>query len=66
LTDISLDNAAKVGRIEIPDALNAVATYPIAVVSDTAQPELARAFVDMVLSDQGQATLAKYGFLPAD
>jgi len=66
LTDISLDNAGKVGRLDIPDALNAIATYPIASVSDATQPDLARAFVDLVLSDQGQAILAKYGFLPAD
>jgi len=66
LTDISLDNADKVGRLDIPDALNAVATYPIAVVSDAQQPELAKAFVDLVLSAQGQAIMAKYGFLPAD
>jgi len=49
-----------------PDALNAVATYPIAVVSDAGQRELARAFIDLVLSAQGQATLVKYGFLGAD
>ena len=66
LTDISLDNADKVGRLDIPDALNAVAIYPIAVVSDAAQPELAQAFINLVLSAQGQAILAKYGFLPAD
>ena len=66
LTDISLDNADKVGRLEIPDALNAVATYPIAAVSDAEQPQLARAFIDLVLSTQGQAILAKYGFLAAD
>lgn len=66
LTDISLDNAGKVGRLDIPDALNAVATYPIAAVSDAAQPDLAEAFVEMVVSGRGQAILAKYGFLPAD
>lgn len=66
LTDISLDNAGKVGRLDIPDALNAVATYPIAAVSDAAQPDLAKAFVEMVVSGRGQAILAKYGFLPAD
>ena len=66
LTDVSLDNAGRVGRLDIPDALNAIATYPIASVSDATQPEMAQAFVDLVLSDQGQAILAKYGFLPAD
>jgi molybdate transport system substrate-binding protein len=66
VTDISLDNAGKVGRLDIPDALNVVATYPIAVVSDAQQPELAQAFLDLVLSVQGQQILAEYGFLPAD
>ena len=66
LTDISQANADKVGRLDIPDALNAVATYPIAAVSDAAQPDLAQAFVELVLSEQGQAILAKYGFLPAE
>ena len=64
LTDISRDNAGKVGRLDIPDALNSVATYPIAAVSDSEQPELAQAFVELVLSAQGQGILAKYGFLP--
>jgi len=66
LTDISLHNAGKVGRLEIPDALNATATYPIAKVIDAEQPELAQAFVALVLSAQGQAILTKYGFLAAD
>jgi len=66
LTDVSLDNASKVGRLDIPNALNAVATYPIATVSNATQPELAQAFVDLLLSAQGQEILAKYGFLPAD
>jgi len=66
LTDISQANAGKVGRLDIPDALNTVATYPIAAVSDASQPELAQAFVQLVLSAQGQEILAKYGFLPAN
>ena len=48
--------------IEIPDALQTLATYPIAVAngSNSAGGE---AFVSYVLSSQGQATLAKWGFL---
>jgi molybdate transport system substrate-binding protein len=64
LSDISLDNAGKVGRFEIPDALNSIATYPIAPVSDAAQPELAQAFIELVLSAQGLEILARHGFLP--
>lgn len=51
-----------VSIIEIPDAYNVLASYPLAVLSDAAQPELARAFVDFVLSDEGRAILAKRGF----
>jgi ABC-type molybdate transport system substrate-binding protein len=28
-------------------------------------PELAQQWVDLVLSDEGQGVLAKYGFMPA-
>jgi molybdate transport system substrate-binding protein len=38
-------------------------TYPIALVSHTKQSKNAQAFIDFVLSDPGQAVLAKYGFL---
>jgi molybdate transport system substrate-binding protein len=60
------DSAGKVGRLDIPDALNTIASYPIARVSDSANADQAQAFVEMVLSPAGQAVLAQYGFLPAD
>jgi molybdate transport system substrate-binding protein len=66
VTDISLDKASKVGRIDLPDALNTVATYPIAPVGDAAQPGLAQAFIELVLSAQGQEILSQYGFLPPE
>jgi len=50
--------------LEIPDALNVVAQYPIAPLIDSAQPDLAAAFVDLVLSEEGQAVLVEYGFGP--
>lgn len=65
-TDISTDAAGKVGRIEIPDALNVIAVYPIAALNDSPNPDLANAFVALVLSPQGQEVLAKYGFLKPD
>ena len=37
-------------------------TYPIAVTAQTKQAAQANAFVQYVLSTEGQATLAKYGF----
>jgi molybdate transport system substrate-binding protein len=60
-------NAAsdKLGKMDIPDALNTVAVYPIAPISDSKNPALAKAFVALVLSPDGQAVMAKYGFVTA-
>jgi molybdate transport system substrate-binding protein len=63
-TDITASAAEKTKSITIPDGLNVIAKYPIAVVSDSQNMPLARAFVDLLLSAEGQAVLAKYGFLP--
>ena len=62
-TDITGDAVSQVGQIEIPDALNVIAVYPIAVLKDSPNQEMAKAFVDLVLSPQGQSLLAKYGFM---
>jgi molybdate transport system substrate-binding protein len=64
VTDITPDAAGRVGKIEIPDALNTIATYPIAPISDSKNAALAKAFVALVLSPEGQQVLAKYGFIP--
>ncbi len=53
-----------VASLEIPDALNVLAEYPIAALNDSAHSDLAAAFVDYVLSPEGQAVLADYGFGP--
>ncbi|MCC6169783.1 MAG: molybdate ABC transporter substrate-binding protein [Caldilineaceae bacterium] len=63
-SDIAAGSADQVGQIEIPDALNTVAAYPIAPVADADHPDLAQAFVDLVLSPAGQAVLARHGFVP--
>jgi iron complex transport system substrate-binding protein len=65
-SDISQDNAGKVGRLDIPDSLNTVADYPIAPVADAANPELARTFIDFVRGTEGQAILASYNFIPVE
>ena len=63
-TDAAAETAGKIAQIPIPDALNVIAVYPIAPISDSTNPALAKAFVDLVLSPQGQAVMAKYGFIP--
>lgn len=51
--------------LPIPDALNVVASYPLAPIANSAQAELAAQFIALVLSPEGQAVLARYGFDPA-
>jgi molybdate transport system substrate-binding protein len=65
VSDVTPDAAAKIGILAIPDALNTVATYPIAPIIGSKHPDLAKAFVALVLSAGGQAVMAKYGFIPA-
>ena len=64
-SDVTPDVAERLHTLPIPAAVNPRASYPIAVVADSAQPDLAAAFVDAVLAADGQATLARWGFLPA-
>ncbi len=64
-TDVQGANAQKVGRLEIPDALNVIAQYPIAALIDSAHADEARGFVGFVLSPEGQSLLSQSGFLPA-
>jgi molybdate transport system substrate-binding protein len=52
----------KVQVIEIPSQINIVAEYPIAVLSAPPHPDLARSFVRLVLSKDGQRTFLAAGF----
>ena len=51
--------------VPIPDDINVVAEYPIALVADAPNAAGAQAFIDFVLSPSGQKILAAYGFGPA-
>lgn len=53
-----------VTTVDIPDDQNAIATYPVGVLVDAANPEVARAFAAYVASDDAQRTLKELGFLP--
>lgn len=48
--------------VEIPDAFNVVAEYPIAVVKSTGHRAAAAAFVDLVVGGSGQDALRRRGF----
>ncbi len=64
-TDVTPSVASKLRRIEIPDAFNVIAEYPVALVKERSNDAVARAFIDFLLSGEGQAILMKYGFLSA-
>ena len=50
---------------EIPDAANIIASYPIAMVKDTKNAETAKAFIELVTSEQGQKVLEGRGLMRA-
>ena len=50
--------------IEIPADLNVIAKYPIAPLVKSENADLAAQFIEYVLSTEGQAVLAKWGFAP--
>jgi molybdate transport system substrate-binding protein len=60
-TDVIAAGSAAAG-VDIPADINVTATYPVVVTKKAPNPVGARAFVDFVLSDQGQTILASYGF----
>lgn len=52
----------RVRVVPIPPELNVVAVYPIAVVAASARPKLAAAWIEHVLSPEGQRLLGEAGF----
>jgi molybdate transport system substrate-binding protein len=63
VTDVAA-GGDKVEGVEIPEDQNLLATYPIATVKASKAQEQAEAFMDLVLSAEGQQVLNRYGFLP--
>ncbi|MEJ1155015.1 molybdate ABC transporter substrate-binding protein [Microbacterium marmarense] len=50
-------------EVIVPEgAASVVNHYPIATLVDAADPQIAQAFIDFVLSDDGQAVLQSWGF----
>jgi molybdate transport system substrate-binding protein len=61
VTDVTA-GGDEVEGVDIPDSQNVPATYPIAVLKGSSHQ--AQSFMNMVLSDQGQQVLKRFGFLP--
>jgi molybdate transport system substrate-binding protein len=64
-SDVTPDIKDRVKVVEIPEELNVVATYPIAALKGSRNLELARRWIELVLSDEGQRVLRKWAFQSA-
>lgn len=67
VTDVRA-GGARVSGVDIPDDQNVVAQYPIALVKSAGNPAAnpigGRAFIDFILSREGQDVLKSFGFAP--
>lgn len=63
VTDVTAAVSNKIKMIDIPDNFNVIAQYPIAVAKSSAHSNDARAFVQYILSPEGQAVLQQYHFI---
>ena len=58
-------SASNVKAVAVPDDANVVVTFVTAPLAGAPNPELAKTFVDYLLSDEAQSMLQAKGFLPA-
>lgn len=65
VSDVTPEIRDQVLVLPIPTAFNSRAAYPMALTNDTANRELAQAFMAAVLSDEGQRVLESWGFVRA-
>lgn len=63
VTDVTAAVSSKVKMITIPDDFNVIAQYPIAVTKNSVHASDAQAFVQYILSADGQDVLEQYHFI---
>lgn len=64
ISDVTPEIADDVLAFPIPDAVNALVSYPIALIADAPERSAARLFMRYVLSRAGQQVLACWNFVP--
>jgi molybdate transport system substrate-binding protein len=64
-SDYTPDIRDRVNVVPIPPDLNIIAIYPIVALEDAKDPELAKKWVDLITSKEGQRVLKKWNFEPA-
>jgi molybdate transport system substrate-binding protein len=63
-SDVTPNVARYIRVFEIPESANVLASYPVALIKGGRTPDAARAFVELVLSREGQAILERRGLIP--
>jgi len=61
-SDVTPAYQGKVRVVEIPDPLNVIARYPIALLKEASHPAAARAFVELLRSPRGREIMQRWGF----
>ncbi|MCL4254807.1 MAG: molybdate ABC transporter substrate-binding protein, partial [Anaerolineae bacterium] len=61
-SDVTPDVADDLAILDVPDEFNVIAEYPLVLLRDSANSELAREFIAFLLSDAGQDLFVKWGF----
>jgi len=64
-SDVTPGIRDRVEVVDIPENLNVIATYPIAVLEGSENKDVAREWVGFVMGEEGQRVLEKWGFEPA-
>ncbi|HET8843496.1 MAG TPA: molybdate ABC transporter substrate-binding protein [Ktedonobacteraceae bacterium] len=64
VSDINPTTASQFTSVEIPDTFNVIADYPIAVTKSSSHTSEAQAFMQFVLSADGQQVLKSFNFIP--
>jgi len=63
-SDVTPAVARYIRVFEVPDSVNVIASYPMALVRGGTAPEAAKAFMELVLSAEGQRVLERHGLMP--
>ncbi|MBO9361877.1 MAG: molybdate ABC transporter substrate-binding protein [Thermoflexus sp.] len=61
-TDVTPAYRERVRVVEIPDPVNVIARYPIALLKEAPCPAAARAFLELLRSPRGQEVMQRWGF----
>jgi molybdate transport system substrate-binding protein len=63
VSDTEGDDSGIIRTMQVPDSVNVLASYPVAIVNDSQEKQLAGLFLEFLLSKEGKDCLAAHGFM---